>query len=1058
MLQQADAQNQFVKEMNNMGAMAGTTSGKLTDLARDAGYASYDLGKLTDIVKGVGTGITLLGEGTASGTEALLGIFNVGDTLEKQMRMYGMTLEETNEFQGFYLNLQRQSGTNLRLQNLKDEKIQKKLQERTLEYTKNLSILAELSGTSADAAKKEQQQATTALQNKIANYQADMDIESLQKDELRLAIALSKETNEEVKKELQIKKNNVTALLKDAEDEKDAREKALLRFSQTLGGDITEQLGRVMRTGAFDDSTKDLSMKGFDPAQLKATMESIDPNDTEAMNKFLSGVEEQYKAGMDRQVEQFGGPMQYMGDAVTAFGEQVGITSNSLDRAIPISDDQEAAYNAAEAGINASTDPTKDRQKGLAADFQVVERNIRTSADRYLDAINPLTESFDKLGAAATAAAIALWGIAAGPLFKTLTGKMNLGSMFGKTPKTPTGPTTIGGKPDMRFNANKPNASTKLLSNASKGLTKMAGPLATVAVGFLSYNEYNKKAAEADRLLKEGLITKTEAADAKAGDAAKAVGSTLGAGIGTAIGALGGPLGMVIGGIVGEAVGSAIGTAYGEMTTSKVVEADLDKAKELDIYDKDRMGNSEVNRDIIAEMLTKKGGAKELTPLIEAMLADNDISDDDQAYLQQQLTDFKELYGITLQRDVDAKSKELELAEAQMISRREQEDLLDKQKMANMSAEDVAKLELETAKRNEERLREDAKLIADKKAFADMELTNQRSRMTEQDIADADAKDAKAMATEKMVADELAKSQAVVLDPTVPATGDQEKLLSDIDRKNLVNPNPTATDQTIPEAVPDVTATDQTIPEAVPEVTATATDQTIPEAVLDVIKDPVDAESKAESKETRFAGDNASDEEMKKRGYLQNGEEAFDRDSGEFRQKHADKNRQVQEKAAADQMKMNAEMDVFEKELMALRPTVEPKDAYTATEGQTLTPAQLAEVSGESQIIAEMDAMTSSRTAEFNSSRLQTDVSSLASNGSTTPTVDIKKDLDAEEKPTVVSNNVEVAQTTSGDASAKLLEQSAIMNAQLVSMMSTLVSKTEEGNDRLKEIVNYSSV
>ena len=59
MLQQADAQNQFVKEMNNMGAMAGTTSGKLTDLARDAGYASYDLGKLTDIVKGVGTGITL---------------------------------------------------------------------------------------------------------------------------------------------------------------------------------------------------------------------------------------------------------------------------------------------------------------------------------------------------------------------------------------------------------------------------------------------------------------------------------------------------------------------------------------------------------------------------------------------------------------------------------------------------------------------------------------------------------------------------------------------------------------------------------------------------------------------------------------------------------------------------------------------------------------------------------------------------------------------------------------------------------------------------------------
>tara|TARA_R110002126_G_scaffold145187_1_gene291243 strand:- start:16 stop:561 length:546 start_codon:yes stop_codon:yes gene_type:complete len=170
---------------------------------------------------------------------------------------------------------------------------------------------------------------------------------------------------------------------------------------------------------------------------------------------------------------------------------------------------------------------------------------------------------------------------------------------------------------------------------------------------------------------------------------------------------------------------------------------------------------------------------------------------------------------------------------------------------------------------------------------------------------------------------------------------------------------------------------------------------------------PTEDSVDAESKEPRFAGDNASDEEMKKRGYLQNGEEAFDKDSGEFRQAHADKNRKVQEKADADQTKMNAEMDAFEKEMLAARPTSGASD-QTIPEG-----------------INNVDIMPTDKGTSADKTLMS-----------------------------AAADNAMPKAGESMDMQEKLLRATETQNM----LLSQLVSKQTESNDLSEKIVQYSSV
>ena len=257
MMAQTDMQNQFVKDMNRMGVIAGTTSDELTDLAREAGYAATDLEKLTPIVQSVGEGLATFGTGTTQGTKALLEMFKMVDSQEADMRRYGYTLEEAQEQMGFYVNLQRQSGIILKSKDVDEIKMRK----LTMDYAKSLVTLSELTGKQAEQMKQEQLQVQMEMQNQISNVARQSELNDLREQ-------IDQETNSARKAEL-------TARHKQLQDEEDTRAAAMNRFSTTLGPQFNTQLQRVLRTGAFDESTKALSMMGFQAGELKKQFENV---------------------------------------------------------------------------------------------------------------------------------------------------------------------------------------------------------------------------------------------------------------------------------------------------------------------------------------------------------------------------------------------------------------------------------------------------------------------------------------------------------------------------------------------------------------------------------------------------------------------------------------------------------------------------------------------------------------------------------------------------------------------------------------------------------------
>jgi hypothetical protein len=180
MLEQTDAQNRFVKDMNLMGGITEQTSNQMTDLARDAGFAARDLDKLSPIILSTANGLASFGAGTSDGLKKFLEVLalNNNDEVEAEMRRYGYTLEEANEQQAYYVQLQRTAGINLNAQNMSAKEIQK----RSLDYAKTLVELSELTGLSATQLKEEQNQIASDLRNKIRNIRDQNDIARIEKE------------------------------------------------------------------------------------------------------------------------------------------------------------------------------------------------------------------------------------------------------------------------------------------------------------------------------------------------------------------------------------------------------------------------------------------------------------------------------------------------------------------------------------------------------------------------------------------------------------------------------------------------------------------------------------------------------------------------------------------------------------------------------------------------------------------------------------------------------------------------------------------------------------
>lgn len=185
------------------------------------------------------------------------------------------------------------------------------------------------------------------------------------------------------------------------------------------------------------------------------------------------------------------------------------------------------------------------------------------------------------------------------------------------------------------------STASRVLGGTSKLLGRAAIPL-TVGMGvYEGYTGYK----EADQLVESGDINeetgqafteqdetagKVEAVTEAAGGTAGALaGGSAGAKLGVALGTFGGPVGMAIGGVVGGAIGGTIGyfagSKAGEMTgdaaTTTSGEAALEAAEDSGLYNKNWVGKSKINPEILKETTD--------SAQLNAILADDDLTEKD---------------------------------------------------------------------------------------------------------------------------------------------------------------------------------------------------------------------------------------------------------------------------------------------------------------------------------------------------------------------------------------------------------------------------------------------
>jgi hypothetical protein len=692
MMAQTDMQNQFVKDMNAMGALSGTTSDKLTDLARDAGYAATDLEKLSPMLQQASMGLAGFGKGVADGTMKVLETLKLDDKQEAMMRRYAYSLEEANEAQLFYMQLQRTSGANLQTQNMTAGQLQK----RSLDYAKNLRVLSELTGKNADKLKAEQEIIASDIRNRVRQI-ADED----ELVRIRQQIA---ETEDGARKE-ELKKRQDSL-----ENEMEMRRQMTVDFGQA-GPEFAKSLKNVIEYGGIDESTKSLAVifsnAGVGVGELQSRFKDLEAGSQEYDDAVTQTMDE-FSEGVRRGAAQLEQTVGATGPGETEAGQIFGLTNENLE-AVTVMRENAERRNKIEAGILDATEEEADGQKDTAAALQVFERNVRTGADEFLDSINIFNTSLNAqimamgfLFTAAIAASVALGRLA------VMGGPGTLGKMFGKSARNRAGVRSAGGAGNART-----LMKVGKIGGGIVGAGLAIGGAAMEAQDKVntSEREFAEKAGQLDksdpqyerqlqRLRDERDIEKQGArvvgTTKGAGGAGGALGgAALGAAIGTAI--LPG-IGTAIGGLIGAGLGAWVGSELGEVLgealspeemaayqasekevalmspeekeewqkqydqaqknielakeqleeTKKTNKINLDAAEESGLYDKDLIGASEISWETLQEMRDGDDESRAtLKGQLVAILADNDLREEDRATLETQLASLEALEDST---------------------------------------------------------------------------------------------------------------------------------------------------------------------------------------------------------------------------------------------------------------------------------------------------------------------------------------------------------------------------------------------------------------------------
>ena len=386
------ASDQFAK----IGAAGSLTTKLIMELGEKAGLTTKDLGILTNATSKIGTGLIGLGGNATEGIKAFAGMANVGKDVRQTFQRMGVSQSELIDQMANYVDIQARSGKSMVSQAQDADKLKKS----SLEYSENLLRLSALTGKSADVLQEEQKQQAMELEEMIATRQEDDKINEL------------KNSN---------RKEEAAALQK----EQDSRKAFVRDIEAKYGKAAGVALGKVARTGSYDQSTAGYANIGLDAGKIQSDLKNgMDGT------KLANEVGDQLKVGMSSLLKNLGQGAQFNAQELFAsmgftdfkellgkIGTRIGFsdTTQNATAVTTINDNRlligEASKDFAQISRNfvkeTEIDLTKTKQGfiALANVFvqgpALVEENIKKAGEKLAEFVKNLTP--DSVIKAATA-------------------------------------------------------------------------------------------------------------------------------------------------------------------------------------------------------------------------------------------------------------------------------------------------------------------------------------------------------------------------------------------------------------------------------------------------------------------------------------------------------------------------------------------------------------------------------------------------------------------------------------------------------------------------------
>jgi hypothetical protein len=157
---QVDSLLKFNDTVSKLGAMNQFSSQQILEMANKAGFAAKDLDKLSGPIEKLGSNFKMLGNNASDSVKKFMEMAAVGSDTRQEFQRLGYSQTELVEAQADYIRSMGEIGLSLRLFG-NDVKT---LQKASLEYIKNLQVMAEISGLTVEEQVKRRERVAATFQ------------------------------------------------------------------------------------------------------------------------------------------------------------------------------------------------------------------------------------------------------------------------------------------------------------------------------------------------------------------------------------------------------------------------------------------------------------------------------------------------------------------------------------------------------------------------------------------------------------------------------------------------------------------------------------------------------------------------------------------------------------------------------------------------------------------------------------------------------------------------------------------------------------------------------